>query len=206
VTNKRQFHFRFLISDFGLKDDGHSDGSLRTPRSRFFSNLKSKIHNLKCLVVLAALAAAGCGYSTEPLHRTDVRTVAVNVFGNKDFRREMEFDLGRALVKTIEMRTPYKVVHDPKRADSEIRGEIIAFHAPLLTEDVRTDSPLEIEVTIVAWFEWKDLRTGEILARREQVSGNGAYAAAVGETQNSATSDAIWRLARRIVECMEKPW
>jgi hypothetical protein len=61
-------------------------------------------------------------------------------------------------------------------------------------------------VTIVAWFEWKDLRTGEILARREQVSGNGAYAAAVGETQNSATSDAIWRLARRIVECMEKPW
>jgi len=158
------------------------------------------------VALLAALAAAGCGYSTEPLHRTDVRTVAVNIFGNKDFRREMEFDLAQKLTKTIEDRTRYKVVHDPKRADTEIRGEIIAFQAPVLTENVQTDSPMEIDVTIMAWFEWKDLRTGEILARRDEVSGSGQYAPAIGETQSSATSDAISRLARRIVEYMEKPW
>ncbi|MCX5655951.1 MAG: LPS assembly lipoprotein LptE [Planctomycetota bacterium] len=158
------------------------------------------------VALLAALTAAGCGYSSEPLHRTDVRTVAVDIFGNKSFRREMEFGLARALVKTIEMRTPYKVVHDPKRADSEIRGEIFAFTAPVLTESVRTDSPMEVEVTIMAWFEWKDLRTGEILRHCEEISGAGSYAVALGETQDSATEDAIQRLARRIVEFMEKPW
>jgi len=205
VTSTRPFHFRFLIFDFGLKDNSRN-GIARTLRGRFFSNLKSKIQNLKWFVVVAAMAAAGCGYSNEPLHRTDVRTVAVNIFGNKSFRREMEFDLARALTKTIEMRTPYKVVQDPKRADSEIRGEILIFLAPVLTENVRTNTSMEVEVTLIAWFEWKDLRTGEILARREEVSGAGAYAPAIGETQNSATSDAIWRLARRIVEYMEKPW
>ena len=165
-----------------------------------------QVHNLRWLVVLAALTAAGCGYSNEPLHRTDVRTVAVNIFGNKSFRREMEFDLARELTKTIEMRTPYKVVNDPKRADSEIRGEIIVFSAPVLSESVRTDRAMEVEVVITAWFEWKDLRTGEILARREDVSGSGAYAPVIGETQSSATSDAIRHMARRIVEYMEKPW
>ena len=157
-------------------------------------------------VILAAMTAAGCGYSSQPLHRTDVRTVAVNIFGNKDFRREVEFDLARALTKTIEMRTPYKVVHDPKRADSEIRGEILFLLAPVLSENVQTDTALEVEVSILAWFEWKDLRTGEILARRDEVSGAGSYAPAIGETQSSATSDAVWRLARRIVEYMEIPW
>ena len=206
MTSTRQFHFRFLIFDFGLKDNGHGEGSLPAARGRFFSNLKSKNQNLKWFVVLAALAAAGCGYSTEPLHRTDVRTVAVNIFANKDFRREIEFDLARALTKTIETRTPYKVIHDPKRADTEIRGEILAFHAPVLTENVRTDSPMEVEVAIMAWFEWKDLRTGEILARAEEVNGSGAYAVAIGETQSSATSDAIQELARHIVEFMEKKW
>ena len=158
------------------------------------------------VALAAAVVAAGCGYTMRPLHRTDVRTVAVAIFASKEFRRELEFDLSRELVKTIEMRTPYKVVQDPKRADSEIRGEILIFLAPVLTENVRTNTSMEVEVTLIAWFEWKDLRTGEILARREEVSGAGAYAPAIGETQNSATSDAIWRLARRIVEYMEKPW
>ena len=206
MTSTRRFRWGLLIFDFGLKDKERGSGASRMRRGRFFSNLKFRIRNLKWTVILAALATAGCGYSTEPLHRTDVRTVAVNIFANKDFRREIEFDLARALTKTIETRTPYKVIHDPKRADTEIRGEILAFHAPVLTENVRTDSPMEVEVAIMAWFEWKDLRTGEILARAEEVNGSGAYAVAIGETQSSATSDAIQELARHIVEFMEKKW
>lgn len=161
---------------------------------------------LTLAAALAALVAGGCGYSAEPLHRSDVRTVSVNIFASKEFRRELEFDLSRALVKTLEMRTHYKVVHDPKRADSEIRGEIVLLNAPVLTDNVRTDNPSEVEVTLVCWFEWKDLRTGQILARKDDLTASGTYAVAVGETQDSATSDAVARLARRIVEAMEKPW
>jgi hypothetical protein len=154
----------------------------------------------------AALGCAGCGYSAEPLHRTDVRSVAVSIFASKEFRRELEFGLAQELVKKIETRTPYKVIHDPKRADTELRGEVLLLSAPVLTETVHTDSPIEIEVTVVCWFEWKDLRTGEVLARQDGLSASGIYGVALGETEFSATSDALNRLAERIIEAMEKPW
>lgn len=158
------------------------------------------------LVASAAVLAAGCGYSMEPLHRTDVRTVAVPIFASKEFRRNLEFGLTQELVKMIELKTPYKVVQDPKRADSELRGEVTHLSAPVLTLDVRTDRPQDVQVTLYCWFEWKDLRTGEILAKRERIAGSANYAVAIGETLDSATNEATRRLAERIVEAMEKDW
>jgi len=158
------------------------------------------------VVVWAALAGGGCGYSMQPLHRTDVRTVAVPIFASKDFRRELEFDLTRELVKVIQTRTRYKVVHDRRRADTELRGEVIRLEAPVISENVDTDSPQDVSISVSAWFEWKDLRTGQILAQRGRVSGSGTYAPAIGETHDSATVEAVRRLAERIVEYMETPW
>ena len=157
-------------------------------------------------VALVAFLAAGCGYSMESLHRTDVRTVSVAIFGSREFRRELEFDLTGKLVKTIETRTPYKVIHDPKRADTELRGEVTMLLAPVVSEDTKTDTPQDVEVTVSCRFEWKDLRTGEILAKRDEISASGSFAPAIGETLDSATHDAMVRLAERIVEAMEKPW
>ncbi len=154
----------------------------------------------------AAVLAAGCGYSMQPLHRSDVRTVAVPIFSSKEFRRELEFDLSRQIVKFIELRTPYKVVHDRKRADTELRGEVTTLYAPVLTEDTDTDRPQDVQVIITCWFEWKDLRTGEVLKRRDYVSGDATYAGAIGEIHDSATVEATRRLAEHIVEAMEKDW
>ena len=159
------------------------------------------------VLALSAALVAGCGgYSMESLHRTDVRTVAVPIFASREFRRELEFELSKELVKMIEMRTPYKVVQDRTRADTELRGEIIDLRAPVLTEDVRSDSPTDIEVTVSCWFEWKDLRTGEMLARQPNLQATASYAVAIGETLDSATTEALRRLAERIVEAMEKDW
>jgi len=158
------------------------------------------------LVLAAAIVVAGCGYSSQPLHRTDVRTVAVSIFASKEFRRELEFELTRQLVKAIELRTPYKVVHDPKRADTQLRGEILDLVAPVITEDPDTDAPQDSQITLACWFEWKDLRTGEILKRKDRISGSATFAGAIGETQDSATVEASKRLAERIVEAMEKDW
>jgi len=155
------------------------------------------------VVVLASVAVCGCGYSMQSLHRTDVRTVSVPIFASKEFRRELEFDLSRALVKMIEDRTPYKVVHDPGRADTELRGEILDLSSPVISENVNTDSPQDIQVTIACWFEWKDLRSGKVLARQEYVGASATYAVAVGQTLDSATTEATRRLAERIVERME---
>ena len=158
------------------------------------------------LVASAALVAAGCGYTMQPLHRTDVRTVAVPIFASKEFRRNLEFELTKELVQMIELKTPYKVVQDRQRADSELRGEVTYLSAPVLTENIRTDRPQDVQVTVYCWFEWKDTRTGEILAKRQKIAGTGNYAVAIGETLDSATHEAIHRLAVRIVEAMEKDW
>jgi hypothetical protein len=158
------------------------------------------------LVASAALVAVGCGYTMQPLHRTDVRTVAVPIFASKEFRRNLEFELTKELVQMIELKTPYKVVQDRQRADSELRGEVTYLSAPVLTENIRTDRPQDVQVTVYCWFEWKDTRTGEILAKRQKIAGTGNYAVAIGETLDSATNEAIHRLAVRIVEAMEKDW
>jgi len=155
----------------------------------------------------AALLAAGCeGYSMAPLHRTDVKTVSVSIFGSKEFRRELEFDLTGKLVRTIEQRTPYKVVHDPRRADTELRGEITVLDAPIVSQNTDTNLPQDIAVTVTCWFEWKDLRTGQMLATRRQLSGTASYAPAIGQNLNSATAEAMTRLAEHIVEAMESDW
>jgi hypothetical protein len=158
------------------------------------------------LLALAALFTTGCGYSMAPLHRTDVKTVSVPIFASKEFRRNLEFGLSTDVVKFIELRTPYKVVQNAKRADTELRGEVTRLFAPVITEDVKTSDPQNYQVTLQCWFEWKDLRTGEILARRENISAMGRYAPVVGETLDSATAQATSRLAELIVEAMEKPW
>ena len=159
------------------------------------------------VLVLAAAWGAGCaGYSTAPLHRTDVHTVAIPIFASREFRRELEFELSKELVQMIEMRTPYKVVQDRTRADTELRGEVMDLLSPVLGEDVSTDSPIDVEVTVSCWFEWKDLRTGEMLAKRDDLRATASYAVAAGETLDSATTEALRRLAERIVEAMEKDW
>ncbi|MDK1030988.1 MAG: LPS assembly lipoprotein LptE [Planctomycetia bacterium] len=158
------------------------------------------------IVCLLALGVVGCrGYTMESLHRGDVKTVAVTVFHSREFRRQLEFILSEELVKAIELKTPYKIEHDRSRADTEIRGEVLDFEAPILSEDVDTDSPQEISVSLTVLFEWKDLRSGKVLAS-ERVSDTGTYAVAVGQTLDSATTQAVRRVARKIVEAMEKPW
>ena len=157
-------------------------------------------------LVLAACLAAGCGYTTASLYRTDVRSVVVPIFSSREFRRELEFDLSRQIVKTIETRTPYKVIQDRGRADTELRGEVLELQTPVISENLDTDQPIDVQVTLVCWFEWKDLRTGEILASSKRLSASGTAAKAVGENLDSATAEATRRLAELIVESMEKKW
>ena len=54
-----------------------------------------------------------------------MRTVSVPIFDNQSFYQDVEFDLTEALVKEIELRTPYKVT-GADRADTILQGEIVS--------------------------------------------------------------------------------
>lgn len=157
-------------------------------------------------LVAIGLIAAGCGYSTRSLHPEDVRTVVVPTFASREFRRELEFELTEELVKEIEAKTPYKVVHDRSAADTELRGEILDLDTPVVSEDLDTDRAIDVDTTLVCSFEWRDLRSGRVLARRSRISATGSFASAIGETLDSATTEATRHLAERIVEAMEEDW
>src|SRR5262249_16212598 len=50
------------------------------------------------------------GYTSRPNYDTSIRTVYVPIFKNQSFRRGLEFDLTRAVIREIQAKTPYRVV------------------------------------------------------------------------------------------------
>ena len=79
--------------------------------------------------VLVALASNGCatdptqGYSAMSTFRDDVTAIAVPIFVNDGFQRNVEFLLTDAVIKEIQARTPY-TISSSARADSILLGRI----------------------------------------------------------------------------------
>jgi hypothetical protein len=104
------------------------------------------------------------GYSTRPNYDTSIRTVRVPIFKNLTQRRGLEFDLTRAVVREIELKTPYKVVAANCDADTELTGTIISYNKNILNRN-QLNEVREAETTLAVELIWRDLRTGEILTR-----------------------------------------
>jgi len=136
---------------------------------------------------------------------TDIQTVCVEMLHSKEFRREIEIELTEALVKRIEMDTPYRIA-PCDRADSAISGEIIEVQQRTIGTDFDTDLPREIGATIVMSWRWKDLRTGEMLRERGRFLYTTTYIPPVGETFETGMTRGLDGMAERIVEAMEKSW
>jgi Lipopolysaccharide-assembly len=127
--------------------------------------------------LLFGLALPGCesgghftvlGYTTKPNYDTCIRTVYVPMFQSgimqDETRRTIPQDLTRAIVREIESKTPYKVVSDRTKADTELSGTVL-----LLTKNTILRNQLnenrEQEVVLTAAIVWRNLRTGEILSK-----------------------------------------
>ena len=104
------------------------------------------------------------GYTTKPLYPCDIRTVYVPIFKNNTYRRGIEFDLTRAVVREIEAKTPYKVV-STGGADTELSGTIVSLNKNVINRN-QLNEVREAETTLSVLITWKDLRTGEILSAR----------------------------------------
>ncbi len=171
---------------------------------------------LRMAMVLSLLAAAaGCsidpsaGYTTASLFAQDIESVAVPIW-NRDtrvFRRELETRLAEALVKRIELDTPYKVT-DKSRADTILTGTILTVKQRVLGVNPDLGTARDVELQMVVSFAWTDLRTGEVLAERTNFVSAGVYSQAepLNEDFFWGSSSAIDLLAQRVVQTMEKPW
>jgi hypothetical protein len=155
---------------------------------------------------LAALCGlTGCGYSSDQLFRTDVKTVYVEMFESREFRRDLEFMLTEAVKKRIATDTPYRVAAKEK-ADTILTGEVLEERQAAFAPDFRSRQPRDKQMTLVVRVQWEDQRTGRILVDRPLLLQAVDYLPPAGETEKAAQQKGMDRLAARIVAQMYNEW
>ena len=168
------------------------------------------------ITLLALLGVGGCGYSQvgdapsggyqwRSLYREDVKTVAVDIFRNKDYTQGVEFGLTKAIVNQLEAHSPYKVVSREK-ADTILEGEINYVHRETVSKDSNTAVQQEQLFVVNVDFTWKDLRTGQILVKRQNFEQTTTFYPTLGEGQFVGNQQAVERLGLAIVQELQADW
>jgi hypothetical protein len=113
------------------------------------------------------------GYTTQPNYDLRFKTIAVNVFKNRTPANltpaaGMEMDLTRAVIREIELRTPYKVVSC--NAETELKGTVVSFTKGILNYTPQ-NTIREGETTMAVELVWRDRASGEILTKAARRPG-----------------------------------
>jgi Lipopolysaccharide-assembly len=175
-------------------------------------NLSRSVTLGSSICCLALVGCAGYIVGNRTLYRSDITTVHVPVFTSESYRRFLGERLTEAVVKEIELKTPYKVVSSPF-ADSALLGRITRDAKYTIAENVNDESR-DIEAQVYAEITWRD-RNGQTIVGPEAFAVPGGLlevAQAVhfipegGQSLATAQQDAIARLAEQIVSRMEAPW
>ncbi len=181
------------------------------------------------LLVIAAgmFSATGCvGYrvGSSTLYAPDVRTVYVPMIESDSFRRDLGERLTEAVVKEIELKTPYKVIASPN-ADSVLDIHLLRDTRRTLAEDA-FDNPRLFENQLQAEVAWQNRRQLPLMPVQTLalpgalvdpalppgagglvgVSQTTPLISEAGQTIASQQQLAIVRLAEQIVGTMETPW
>lgn len=180
------------------------DSATATPTT--LANTRPHLSTLVAITAMMALLVA-CGYQQGGVFRTDVRTVAVPIFSNQSFYRGMEFDLTEAVVKQIELKTPYKVVGEDV-ADTVLHATIRRVEQSLLSRSDDGGLPEELELRVLLDIEWLDARTGQPLRSREGLEVVGHYVPArpVSQPLEQAVHSVAQRTADQTVMMMLDTW
>lgn len=158
---------------------------------------------------------AGCvayRFGNQSLYRPDIRTIYVPMFRSDSFRPFLGERLTEAVIKEIELKTPYKVVSDPN-ADSVLTGRITYERKRVLAEDAN-DNPRDLDTELIVEIQWYDRLGGVILEnsalayspRLFATLQNANFVPESGQSIATAHQENIQRLAEQIVAEMEMPW
>lgn len=169
--------------------------------------------SLLLVVFVVTSFSTGCAsyqFGNRTLYRPDIQTVHVPIFQSNSFRKDFGERLTEAVVKEIELNTPYKTVCESD-ADSILSGQIISESKTVLAEDIN-DVPRNIGTDLVAQVRWES-RAGDLLRDNLialppilQISQTANLIPEGGQSVATAHQRAISQLAEQIVAQMEYPW
>ncbi len=162
--------------------------------------------------LFSTLGCASYRVGARSLYAPDVTTVYVPMIESDSFRRDLGERLTEAVVKEIELKTPFKVVGNPD-ADSILSARLVSETKRVIVENPN-DQPRAIEVGMIAEVTWlnrrrEPLRLPASVPLPPELLPIGQTAALIPEAGQSdavAQQQAIERLAQQIVSTMEEPW
>ncbi len=154
------------------------------------------------LLGLAVLPACS-GYRSDPIFPKAARRVAVPIFENQTFFRQIELDLTRSVCDELRGRPGIHVV-DPAEADIILEGTITDVDQRVLSITRRRRSTESSATTQVA-CKVLDARTRQEL-KRFSTSERVDFAIQTGEGLQTAQRQAFYDLARKIVYELEADW
>ena len=165
------------------------------------------------LMAVAALQFAGCaadptvGYSSRSTFPTQVNSIALTIFRNTTFERDIEFHLHEALQKALEDRTPFRVTRTG-RADSILSGRIVSIERDRLSRSPTTGLAQEVLLKVSVDFEWKDVRTGRVLVERKDFQADSVFMPSppIGEPIELGEFAVVEKLAHDIVNELRADW
>lgn len=162
-----------------------------------------------------SLGCAGYRSGAESLYAPDVATVYVPMVESDSMRRDLGERLTEALVKEIELKTPFKVVASPN-ADSLLVVTLRSDRRTVQAED-QFDNPRVFAGELFAEASWMNRRRLPLAPTRSievppgfgdavGVSQQTPFIPEAGQTIASHQQKMIARLAEQIVGVMEEPW
>ncbi|HMO84807.1 MAG TPA: LPS assembly lipoprotein LptE [Lacipirellulaceae bacterium] len=171
---------------------------------------------------LAGLLASACLFGSGgcanyrigngTLYAPDVHTVYVPMIESDSFRRDLGERLTEAVIKEIELKTPFKVVGSPDAADSILAARLVQDTKRVIVEN-QNDDPRAIEMAVFAQVNWYNARRQPLgavanipLPPELRIGQTAPMLAEAGQSVALQQQQAIVRLAEQIVATMEEPW
>jgi len=165
------------------------------------------------VVVAAGLGLPGCatdpsqGYSSQSVYTEGIETIAIPIFQNDTYFRDVQFDLTDAIIKEVEARTPYRVASQ-KTADSILIGQIRKVELDQISKSRFTGLGEEVLYGVTIDFQWMDLRTDQTLVEQRSFTSYGLFVPSnpTGERKELGRFSAVQQLASDVVDELQSAW
>jgi hypothetical protein len=167
--------------------------------------------SLRLVVWAACLALAACsgakgwrGGATLP---TKYRSIAVPVFQNATYDRQVGYQLTEAVQKRLQQSSSYAIVGEGS-ADTVLRGKVTKVELKQISQSLGTGLTEELGCTVTVDWEWIDMRTGKPIVAQNGFASSGVAVASrpQAEPLDLARYQAVQRLAEDIVANMQADW
>jgi hypothetical protein len=160
---------------------------------------------IACAALFACSGAKG--FKTGSGLPTRYRSIAVPIFQNSTYDRQVGYQLTEAVQKRLQQSSPYAIVGEGT-ADTVLRGKVTRVDLKQISQSLGTGLTEELACTVTVDWEWIDMRTGKPIIARNGFASSGTVIASrpQAEPLDLARYQAVQRLADDIVANMQADW